>query len=840
MWVINENPVIYSVVGDWHSGYVSGPMVIKEEGKYKAWYHAIYNGHFSIGYAESIDGENWNKRITPVLIPSVAQSETDIVEASVIKRNNTYYLWYNTFESAKENYKIGMATSSDGINWTKHPTPVLVGTNNWELAGVTDPSVIYHDGKFRMFYGGWGIPKTFRIGYAESNDGINWVKPSNQPLNLPSSGAPNGNGPNISFYDNQYHLFYHTGATGPIHIYHVASSDLQNWQCAEDTCSIIHADGTGFDSQMVTGPSVLNEGNRQLLYYGGSNGTIWQIGLAINQLSQPQPKIIIIPGLFGSWNKQAIVYKQSVPNSQWQLNPLATDYLGLFDTFTNLGLKENQDYYVFNYDWRKSLGEIVFDLSQFINTKGLINEDINIIGHSLGGLIARAYLQQYQNQNINKVITAGSPHQGVVQVYKALSAGEIEESNSLWWLAENLVLQLYRQGLETNKDIFQNNFPILHDLLATYPYLYNSQNKPISYDQYQFQNTYLQSLNNQLDSFLPKIYTLSGDKGNTVYGYQLGNRTWLDKLLGFYSEGRPVETIFKFGDNTVPLESASLANNQTLSMDHGEIIRKKGAIKKILDELKINYQEDQIVEGQAVDLFSSLFFLIMSNAKLEVEWQGQNYQGDQGLIHLSDYHNEPFKVRALGISPGNYKILIGYLRNSKSQWFWIKGTVPEQDPDSYFQEYTFSVINDELVLDKQFLAEFINEYANEHNLDWQQCRNYLQSNNLKKLQFCLLKFQHRLILSLNKLDPNNYAHLFLTLEYLENLYSQFNFPKSHAPNYKLLVKQFNHKTKIIATRQQSKHRNQEQGYLLNRINSRLENYNEIKLYSVKELLAQIK
>jgi len=448
-------------------------------------------------------------------------------------------------------------------------------------------------------------------------------------------------------------------------------------------------------------------------------------------------------------------------------------------------------------------------------------------------------LQESQNPNVKKIITAGSPHQGVAQVYKALSAGEIEESNSWWFLAENLVLQLYRQGIETNKEIFKNNFPILQDLLATYPYLYkNSQ--PINYDQYQWQNSYLTSLNSQVNNYQDLIYTLGGEKGDTVYGYKLGQRTWLDKFLGFYPEGRPTETIRQVGDLIVPWQSASLANQQSFDFDHGEMIRKKQAIKQILDELNLNYQEEQVVEGSSVDLFPSLFFLIMSNASMQVAYNSNIYSENQGVIFVPNYDHESFKIKIKGFSGGDYTILIGYLNENKTNWLKLKGEVPVENPNLFEKEYLLSIVNNQLLLNKENLNELISQSDFVDKLEWAICQNYLLTNDLKRLQSCLLKFQHRLILSLNKSADSEIPELIQTLEYLENLYTQFDFSKNHAPSQALVEKLFEHKTEIMAKKQKSNKRNQQQAYLLLQIKDRLETSNEIRLISAKELLTQIK
>lgn len=61
--------------------------------------------------------------------------------------------------------------------------PVLLGTNSWENGIVTGAGTVIEDGgRFRMWYTACpasGHPlAAFRLCYAESSDGINWVKPN--------------------------------------------------------------------------------------------------------------------------------------------------------------------------------------------------------------------------------------------------------------------------------------------------------------------------------------------------------------------------------------------------------------------------------------------------------------------------------------------------------------------------------------------------------------------------------------------------------------------------------------------------------------------------------------
>ena len=70
--------------------------------------------------------------------------------------------------------KLGVATSTDGINFTRSTSnPILSATYNWEANGVAGASIIYADSTLKMVY--HNAPGT-AFGKAISLDGINWGK----------------------------------------------------------------------------------------------------------------------------------------------------------------------------------------------------------------------------------------------------------------------------------------------------------------------------------------------------------------------------------------------------------------------------------------------------------------------------------------------------------------------------------------------------------------------------------------------------------------------------------------------------------------------------------------
>jgi len=84
-------------------------------------------------------------------------------------------------------WRVGTATSPDGITWTRHPDPVLVASLPWEGVNLYLPEVISYGGGYAMWYTGWAAQTA--IGYAVSWDGIHWGRWPGNPVLTPRPGC---------------------------------------------------------------------------------------------------------------------------------------------------------------------------------------------------------------------------------------------------------------------------------------------------------------------------------------------------------------------------------------------------------------------------------------------------------------------------------------------------------------------------------------------------------------------------------------------------------------------------------------------------------------------------
>jgi len=158
-------------------------------------------------------------------------------------------------------------------------------------------------------------------------------------------------------------------------------------------------------------------------------------------------KTILLPGLGASWNPQAILFNSTSPENQWSMTPFVKNYDMLIKGLEKNGLEKGKDYYVWNYDWRKPLSQIVDDFNSYMLSLNLDKgEKINLVGHSLGGLVSRIWSQDNAS-TVDKVITLGSPHYGSVKAYEAWNGVKISDNLDVASVALNVLLQLQKKEL---------------------------------------------------------------------------------------------------------------------------------------------------------------------------------------------------------------------------------------------------------------------------------------------------------------------------------------------------------------------------------------------------------
>lgn len=401
----------------------------------------------------------------------------------------------------------------------------------------------------------------------------------------------------------------------------------------------------------------------------------------------PTPKIpvIIIPGHGACFSREGILEGQeNVPQEKWKILPFVHEYDGLINSIKNSGYVMNKDLFVFCYDWRKRIEQTADVLKDFILNKVLAGRtDTNqtkIVGHSMGGLIGRSFAQKYKGVNLEELITIGSPHKGVIQAYYPWEGGEPPGEKNFQWLAWQFLIQAQRRNFATNVETVRKVAPSTQDLLPTFNFLKYPNGNEKNLSSLIWKNNWLYDLNNSLPDppFLDKTTAVVGEKGDTPAWYKIIDRSWLDKLLCKWEDGKPIETEFETGDLTVLRKSAQIPEDlyESLNLDHGELVRTSKGIRKTMELL--NIPEVLIEEGTKFELTPSLIFALGSPVNIVVTTpSGNSFSGgEEKFVFIP---NPPLGIYNIQIIPegagGNFRLLIGQETEGGNFWNEINETI---------------------------------------------------------------------------------------------------------------------------------------------------------------------
>ena len=270
--------------------HVSHPSVVFDGDTYHLW-HTMYNGSRRvINYARSANGVSWeNSPGNPVLRNGRRRTWDGefVSQPTVLHDGRRYRMWYTGYDGAQT--RIGYATSSDGITWKKHPAnPVLEGGggDGWDAAGVSSPTVLHDGRRYRMWYTGYDGART-RIGYATSRDGVTWEKPVSGAV-LEEGGSDEWDAAGVSsptvLHDGRRYRMWYTGYEGArTRIGYTTSSDGITWGKPISGAVLEGGDSDEWDAAGVSSPTVVQTGNTYQLWYTGRNDEQMRIGYAFSQ-----------------------------------------------------------------------------------------------------------------------------------------------------------------------------------------------------------------------------------------------------------------------------------------------------------------------------------------------------------------------------------------------------------------------------------------------------------------------------------------------------------------------------------------------------------------------------
>ena len=219
--------------------------------------------------------------------------------------------------------------------------------------------------------------------------------------------------------------------------------------------------GMGLDAleAQITGP---DSGPLEALFDGQELAEMREIAAAprLTGAASQRPNIVLLPGIMGSLLQSV----EGLIDSLW-INPLifARGHINLLDVAEDgerdadqrvkivatglemvayskamLALRKQANLYLFPYDWRQDIricaGRLHEALARWTAANG--HRRFTVVGHSLGGVVARTYLAMFPGEAeelVERVVLLGSPAYGSISAVQVLASG-----NNLTQMAEKL------------------------------------------------------------------------------------------------------------------------------------------------------------------------------------------------------------------------------------------------------------------------------------------------------------------------------------------------------------------------------------------------------------------
>jgi hypothetical protein len=414
--------------------------------------------------------------------------------------------------------------------------------------------------------------------------------------------------------------------------------------------------------------------------------------------------VIIIPGLLGS---------QKV-SGQWVMDPILHSYDNLWLALKLVGYTENKTLFTFPYDWRQSNASSSLLLKQKINQAeaacsaanltGYDCSKVDLVAHSMGGIVARTYAESaYYQNDIDQMIFLATPQDGSPMAYLGWEGGTLGKNIVNRLITGVLGLQATAYKYNSVFD-YVRNFPIqsVQEILPIYNYLQDKGSADYRvYPNNYPANIFLENLNatsnlNKL-SVIKITNILANDESNdTINGLRLvsqgfSNGQWANGYPeGYTNKDGDHGLIMGDGDDTVPkVSNSNFFGQQDVVMENSSHMSiPTDAQKEVIKDLTGTEPLTKINFYPLVKTFTHfLIFAIFSPADFVItspngQQLGKNFSSNTEInqipnAYYSGFTDDPefvvipnpvdgqYKVQLQGKNGGgNYHVQASYINDS--------------------------------------------------------------------------------------------------------------------------------------------------------------------------------
>lgn len=278
----------------WMHSHAQCPTAIVQDDKIRIYFSARLSNQKSIPTFIDVEKRNPEKimqvNTTPILQMGNPGTfdEDGIIPSCLLNIDDKIYFYYAGWSQCKSvPYKnfTGLAISSDnGLKFEKNSMAPCLTLNKFDPLSATGPCILKKDNEFVAIYStgiSWHeidgkLEHTYLLTYARSNDAIHW-QPSGKIILQPLNEFEAHCKPAIIKINDTYHMWYskrgshnfRTAGSSAYRIGYAYSKDLFNWT-RDDSSAGIDVSDTGWDSNMICYPNIVNSEGQYIMFYNGN------------------------------------------------------------------------------------------------------------------------------------------------------------------------------------------------------------------------------------------------------------------------------------------------------------------------------------------------------------------------------------------------------------------------------------------------------------------------------------------------------------------------------------------------------------------------------------------
>jgi hypothetical protein len=150
------------------------PSILHGADGYRLYYTGFDGAQFAIGRADAADGVAFARAQTTPVLERGAAGDVDnhaVAMPAAVRVGAVVLLWYGAYDTSQTNpgpYRVALATSGDGLGFTRRGLTLDLGASGPDAWSTRDPTVLRTADGWLMVYAGMGDDGRYRLMRATS------------------------------------------------------------------------------------------------------------------------------------------------------------------------------------------------------------------------------------------------------------------------------------------------------------------------------------------------------------------------------------------------------------------------------------------------------------------------------------------------------------------------------------------------------------------------------------------------------------------------------------------------------------------------------------------------